>query len=103
MDGPAAPFEGTFVADRAHINRIQACLSQVIGLPPKHLRSVYVYEAFQRATVWEGVVEIFQLSASARCYAWEGLDGEIAMIPEGPEVQNASDAVKQFLQSKRSR
>lgn len=47
-----------------------------------HVQSVPVRETFQGQTVWEGVVEVFDLSGHAkaqRCYAW--------MLPGGKEPQ----------------
>lgn len=55
-----------------------------------------VHEQFERQTVWEGEVLIFELSGhptATCCYAWE-VDGEItAVLAEGP-IQTATDAVR---------
>ena len=43
------------------------------GVESKHVESVPVKETFQGKTVWEGIVEVFDLhghSVASRVYAW---------------------------------
>src|ERR1700738_3547849 len=48
-------------------------ISQVHGADATHVESVPVKETFQGKTVWEGIVEVFDLRghpAASRVYAW---------------------------------
>ncbi len=49
------------------------------GVESRHVESVPVKETFQGRTVWEGIVEVFELHGhpkAARVYAWShGADG----------------------------
>jgi hypothetical protein len=64
------------------------------------LESIPVLESFQGKTVWEGVVELFELRnhpKAKRCYAWSNHDPQnkqMSAVLELPPAKNAHDAVK---------
>jgi len=65
----------------------------------KHVGTEQVRESFRGRTVWEGEVEVFDLTGikAPRCYAWSYQDdsGEkIATVLEMPPVRTALDAVR---------
>lgn len=70
-------------------------------------KSVTVKETFQGQTVWEGVVEVFELvdhPTAKKCYAWsyevEGTKKRkyVAVLHQDP-VKSPADAVKAFIVS----
>lgn len=59
-------------------------IHQLHGADSRLVESVPVLETFQGKTVWEGVVELFDLlnlPKANRCYAWSHPEG----LPEGLE------------------
>jgi hypothetical protein len=57
----------------AYITELQAVIRRLHGVESKHIESVPVKETFQGRTVWEGIVEVFELHGhpkAARAYAW---------------------------------
>ena len=68
----------------------------------KWTKSVPVEETFQDKTVWEGIVQVFELQdhpTANRCYAWSYLIDDtskrkyVAVLHQGP-VDSAKNAVK---------
>ncbi len=66
------------------------------------IESVPVKETFKGQTVWEGIVEVFELQdhpTANRCYAWSYLIDDtskrkyVAVLHQGP-VDSAKNAVK---------
>jgi hypothetical protein len=56
-----------------HIQELQSVIRHLHGAKAKHLESVPVTELFQGQTVWDGVVEVFQIKGhpkTDRVYAW---------------------------------
>jgi hypothetical protein len=56
-----------------HIQELQDVIHRLHGGKACHLESVPVTETFRGQTVWDGVVEVFQLKGHAkadRVYAW---------------------------------
>jgi hypothetical protein len=56
-----------------HIQELRGVIHQLHGGKAKHLESVPVTERFQGETVWDGIVEVFQLKGhpkTDRVYAW---------------------------------
>jgi len=62
-----------------------------------------VHEVFNGQTVWQGEVEVFDLTGhpkAKRCYAWSHLDGEkdererFVAVLEIPPVESAETAVR---------
>jgi hypothetical protein len=56
-----------------HIEELRTVIRHLHGVESKHIESVPVKETFQGKTVWEGIVEVFELvdhPKAARLYAW---------------------------------
>ena len=86
------------VANKKYIERIQMVIAQLHGCDSNHVESVSVHEVFKGKTVWNGVVEVFDLIGhpkAKRCYAWtHGEPEEFITILELPPVIDAQSAVK---------
>jgi hypothetical protein len=57
----------------SYIEELQEAIRHLHGVESKHVESVPVKETFQGRTVWEGIVEVFELYGhpkTARAYAW---------------------------------
>ena len=57
----------------SYITELQVVIRRLHGVESKHVESVPVKETFQGKTVWEGVVEVFELIGhpkASRAYAW---------------------------------
>jgi hypothetical protein len=57
----------------SYISELQEVIRRLHGVEAKHVESVPVKETFQGKTVWEGVVEVFELIGhpkAPRVYAW---------------------------------
>jgi hypothetical protein len=58
---------------RPYIDELQEVIRRLHGVEAKHLESVPVKEMFQGKTVWDGVVEVFELVGhpkAPKVYAW---------------------------------
>ena len=70
-----------------------------------HVESVPVIEMFGRQTVWEGVVEVFDISGhpkAKRCYAWsfpEGTETRFVTALEIPPVESPQTAIRASIAS----
>jgi hypothetical protein len=56
-----------------YIEALQNAIRRLHGVESKHVESVPVKETFQGKTVWEGVVEVFELvghPTAPKAYAW---------------------------------
>lgn len=56
-----------------YIRELQDVIRRLHGAEARHLESVPVKESFQGRTVWEGIVEVFELIGhpkANRVYAW---------------------------------
>ncbi len=56
-----------------YIAELQDVIRKLYGVESRHVESVPVKEEFQGKTVWEGVVEVFELIGhpkASRLYAW---------------------------------
>jgi hypothetical protein len=56
-----------------YIEALQKAILDLHGVESKHVESVPVKEMFQGKTVWEGVVEVFELIGhpkAPKAYAW---------------------------------
>ncbi len=73
------------------------------GLAARHLFSTPIRVKSQGETVWEGIVEIFEINhpEANRCYAWkyETDDGRrlVATVLGVPEINSSRDAVQAHL------
>lgn len=57
----------------SYIEELQDVIRHLHGVESRHLESVPVKETFQGRTVWEGIVEVFELHGhpnAERAYAW---------------------------------
>jgi hypothetical protein len=90
------------VTDR-YIADLRDVIRKVHGVDSRHLESVPVKEIFKGRTVWEGVVEVFELIGHAKApkvYAWahetENPDKpvrHVTVLHQHP-IRSAHDAVK---------
>ena len=56
-----------------YIEELRDVIRKLHGVESNHIESVPVKETFQGKTVWEGIVEVFDLHGhpkAARVYAW---------------------------------
>ena len=61
------------MAIRQHITELQNTIRNLHGVEATHVESVPVKEMFQGQTVWEGMVEVFNLQGhpkTDKAYAW---------------------------------
>jgi hypothetical protein len=86
------------VASREYIERLQMVIRQLHKSDAEHIESVPVREVFGGKTVWQGNVEVFQLTGhpkAQRCYGWSyGEPEQFITILELPPVDSAQSAVK---------
>jgi len=57
----------------AHIQELKDAIRHLHGVEATHVESVPVKETFQGKTVWEGIVEVFELRGhpkAPKVYAW---------------------------------
>ena len=57
----------------SYLQELQDVIRRIHGVDSKHIASVPVKEVFQGKTVWDGIVEVFDLEAhptAFRVYAW---------------------------------
>jgi hypothetical protein len=86
-----------------YIAELRAVIRRLHGVESEHVESVPVKETFQGQTVWEGIVEVFNLKdhpTAHRVYAWAHDTGD----PSNPRhhvtvlhlhpIKSAQDAVK---------
>ncbi len=88
----------------SYIEELQDVIRKLHGVESKHVESIRVKEVFQDKTVWEGVVEVFDLIGhpkTHRAYVWAH-DGErpkessVAVLHIGP-ITSAAAAVRAAL------
>jgi hypothetical protein len=81
-----------------YIARLQLTIQHLHKCGAVHRDTVPVHEVFQGKTLWQGDVEIFDLTdhpKAKRCYGWSyGEPEEIITILELPPVDSAQSAVK---------
>ena len=86
-----------------YLDRLQVAVQQLHGCGAVHRATVPVHEVFRGQTVWQGNVEVFDLTGhpkAKRCYAWSHLDGpndertRFVAVLEIPPVVSAETAVR---------
>ena len=87
----------------SYLKELQEAIRRLHGVESEHIESVPVKETFQGKTVWEGVVEVFDLKGhptAFRVYAWshdtddpENPKRHVAVLHSHP-IKSAQDAVK---------
>jgi hypothetical protein len=61
------------MTDHVYISELRDVIRRLHGAEPTHVKSVPVKETFLGETVWDGVVEVFELSGhpkAPKVYAW---------------------------------
>lgn len=86
-----------------NIEELRDVIRKLHGVDSKHVESVHVKETFRGQTVWDGVVEIFELighPTASRLYAWSHATDDpekpwrhVTVLHSHP-VQSARDAVR---------
>ena len=86
-----------------YIDELRTVIRRLHGVESKHIESVPVKETFQGKTVWDGVVEVFELidhPTTMRLYAWAH-DTDDPQNPRrhvtvlhGHPIKTARDAVR---------
>jgi len=87
----------------SYIAELRSVIRRLHGVESEHVESVPVKETFQGRTVWEGIVEVFDLKGhptAFRVYAWshdtddpENPKRHVAVLHAHP-IKSAQDAVK---------
>lgn len=81
-----------------YLDRLLVTISQLHQCAAKWIESVPIKEIFEGQTLWQGDVEIFDLTGhpkAKRCYGWSyGDPEEFITILELPPVTDAQSAVK---------
>ena len=83
------------------IQSMQEAIRNLHSVPSVWVEAVPVTETFQGQTVWEGTVQVFDLTGhptASRCYAWshetdQGKRRYVAVLHEGP-VDSPDKAVR---------
>jgi hypothetical protein len=86
-----------------YLAQVQVAVSQLHNCGATWHETVPVHEVFRGKTVWQGDVEVFDLTGhpkAKRCYAWSHLDGandertRFVAVLEIPPVVSAETAVR---------
>jgi hypothetical protein len=86
------------VANKQYIERLQMVIRQLHKCDCRHMRSVPVKEDFRGKMLWQGDVEVFDLTGhpkANRCYEWSyDKPEQFITILELPPVDSSESAVK---------
>ena len=86
-----------------YIGELKAAILNLHGCTAKHVETVPIIETFQGKTVWEGEVEVFELSGhptAKRAYAWGHATGKndqdrrYVAVLDLPPVNSPQSAVR---------
>jgi hypothetical protein len=87
----------------SHIEELKEAIRHLHGAEATHSESVPVRETFRGETVWEGIVEVFDLVGhpkASRAYAWTNETDDpanphhhVTVLHLGP-IKSAADAVR---------
>lgn len=89
-----------------YIEELRSVIRQLHGVESMHLESIPVKEMFQGKTVWEGVVEVFELighPTAERLYAWTHETDDPAnprrhvTVLHAHPIKSAEDAVRAVI------
>jgi hypothetical protein len=89
------------------IKFIQKALKQAHDVETAHVKSVPIRETFKGETVWEGIVEVFDVKGHPhvrRAYGWQYEEnGELqyATVPGVVPINSPLGAVRAFIRSQR--
>lgn len=84
----------------SYIEDLQGVIRRYHGVESKHLESVPVKERDERGTIWEGMVEVFQLIGHPEAYqafGWsrsEDWNKKYVIVLQMESILSASDAVR---------
>lgn len=89
-----------------YAEELRKTIRQLHGVESRHLESIPVKEMFQGRTVWEGVVEVFELighPTAQRLYAWTHATDDplnprrhVTVLHSHP-IKSAEDAVRAVI------
>lgn len=91
-----------------YLARLKAAIEAMHQCGAVHRQTVPVHERFQGKTVWQGEVEIFDLTGhrkAKRCYAWGHQEGpndqgeRFVVVLEMPPVDSPTKAVRALIAS----
>lgn len=86
-----------------YLAQVQVAVQHLHKCGATYAKTVPVHEVFHGETVWQGDVEVFDLTGhpkAKRCYAWSHLDGandertRFVAVLEIPPVESAETAVR---------
>lgn len=88
----------------SYIEELRDVIRRLHGVEAAHVESVAVKETFKGQTVWEGIVEVFDLighPTASRAYAWahdgkRPKESSVAVLHVGP-ITSAAAAVRAAL------
>jgi len=87
------------------IDKIKKVVEEQTGCAATHQKTVPVVETFRKRILWEGPVEVFELTShpdTKLCYAWSyDEDGETHFVTalDIPPVFSAKSAVSMYISS----
>jgi hypothetical protein len=86
-----------------YIEELQGVIRKLHGVESRHVESIPIKETYKGQTVWEGVVEVFELighPSASRIYAWthntddpSNPHRQVTVLHSHP-IQSARDAVR---------
>jgi hypothetical protein len=88
------------VANNDYIERLKQVIFHLHGSDSSHVESVPVHEVFRGQTLWQGIVEVFDLTGhpkASRAYAWSYMDGateRFVAVLGLPPITSPENAVK---------
>lgn len=89
--------------NQEYLGRLKLAVEHLHKCSAAHSRTELVHEKFQGQTVWNGEVEVFDLTGhpkAKRCYAWSHREGDgdkgerFVAVLEIPPVESAVTAVR---------
>ena len=88
------------------IERLEKTIKDLHGVIGQHAASIAVHEKFEGKTVWQGVVEVFEIKGHPQArfaYAWsykaDSGEQRYAAVLGVPPVDSAEDAVRAYIVS----
>jgi hypothetical protein len=89
-----------------NIEAVRLAVEKIHGCKAVHASTVAIKETFEGQTIWEGEVEVFNLSGHPRafqCYAWAYQDDDgqtqYTAVLRVPPVQSPQDVVKAAIRA----
>lgn len=91
------------MANNEYIERLRLTVEHLHKCSANHTATVPVHEVFRGKTVWQGAVEVFEITGhpkAKRCYGWSHREGKddkgerFVAVLEIPPVESAKSAVQ---------